>query len=189
MTFSIGVIESDTVSTSNMPQLPLCKNFKIQSQLLFCKVSFQNFKIVTALREFQNSESTSFFSKWVFKISKSLPLCEISKFRVNFFFCQMSVQNFKIVAALRDFEIQSQLFFCQMSLSKFHNRCHFALISKFRVNFFFAKWVFKISKSLPLCENFEIQSQLLFCQVSFVPKLPNWKMDTIYSFKMARSYY
>ena len=62
MTFSIGVIESDTVSTSNMPQLPLCKNFKIQSKLLFCKVSFQNFKIVTALREFQNSESTSFLT-------------------------------------------------------------------------------------------------------------------------------
>ena len=40
----------------------------------------------------------------------------------------------------------------------------------------------------PLCENFKIQNQILFCQVRFVPKLPNWKMDTIYSFKMARSY-
>ena len=40
---------------------------------------------------------------------------------------------------------------------------------------------------LPLCENFKIQNQLLFCQVRFFPKLPNWKMDTIYSFKMARS--
>ena len=33
MTFSIGVIESDTVSTSNMPPLPLCENLEIQNQL------------------------------------------------------------------------------------------------------------------------------------------------------------
>ena len=88
MTFSIGVIESDTVSTSNMPQLPLCKNFKIQSQLLFCKVSFQDFKIVTALREFQNSESTSFLPNEFSKFQNRCRFARISKFRVNFFFAR-----------------------------------------------------------------------------------------------------
>ena len=69
MTFSIGVIESDTVSTSNMPPLPLCEIVKIQNQLFFARRVFEvskslslckNFKIVVAVQKFQNLESTSF---------------------------------------------------------------------------------------------------------------------------------
>ena len=59
MTFSIGVIESDTVSTSNMPQLSCAK--------------------------FQNSESTSFLPNESSKFQNRYCFARISKFRVNFF--------------------------------------------------------------------------------------------------------